>query len=280
MKIYISADMEGITGIVHREQIMPDGREFDRGRHLMTDDVNAAIEGAVRAGATEILVNDSHATMRNILLEELKSPARLITGSPSTKDMCQVQGLDESFDAVFLIGYHARADTFGAILSHTIASAAVAELRINGEPYGETGLNAAVAGHFGVPVALVTGDDRLVAETHEFLEQDVEAVTVKTAIGRKVADCLRPAETYILIADAAERALEAPLPAPLDTSALTQMEVDLQNSEMTDRVAYFLELPRRGGRTLSITGDSLPEMYRMLWKAIQLAMMSPPGWLG
>jgi D-amino peptidase len=279
VKIYMSVDMEGITGIVHREQIMSEGREYERGRQLMTQDLNAAIEGAVRAGATEILVNDSHATMRNILLSEMKPPARLITGAPSTKDMCQLQGLDETFDAAFLIGYHARADTFGAILSHTIASSAVAELRINGRPQGETGLNAVVAGHFGVPVALVTGDTLLAEEAREYLPPGVEIVAVKTSIGRTVADCMLPEVTYDLIADAAERAVQSPLPEPIEAPTPIEVEIDLQTSEMTDRVAYFLDLPRRGGRTVILRAETAPAAYRLAWKAIQLALMAPPSWL-
>jgi D-amino peptidase len=279
MKIFVSVDMEGITGIVHSDQIMPDGREFERGRRLMSSDVNAAIDGAVRAGATEILVNDSHAIMRNILLEELKQPARLITGAPSAKDMCQLQGLDESFDAAFFIGYHARADTFGAILSHTIASSAVAELRINGRPYGETGLNASVAGHFGVPVTLVSGDSLLAQEVKEYLPAEVEVVTVKTSIGRTVADCLSPDVTYDLIANAAEHALKKPLSGLVQIPGPISIEVDFQTSVMTDRVTYFLDLKRLSGRTVLIEAKIMPEAYRVLWKAIQLALMSPPGWL-
>jgi D-amino peptidase len=245
----------------------------------MISDINAAIEGAVRAGATAVLINDSHAIMRNILLEKLKQPARLISGSPSTKDMCQLQGLDESFDAAFFIGYHARADTFGAVLSHTIASAAVAELRINGKPYGETGLNAAVAGHFGVPVTLVTGDNLLVQEVREYLPAEVEVVTVKSAIGRTAADCLSNEVTYDLIANAAERALQKPLSGIAQIPGPINIEVDFLTSVMTDRVVYFLDLPRLTGRTVIIKAETMPEAYRILWKAVQLALMSPPDWL-
>jgi len=139
MKVYISCDMEGVSGIVDSKQTRMDGEEYKRAQKLMTGEVNAAIEGALAGGATEILVNDSHGLMRNILIEELNPNAQLISGS--SKPLSMMQGIDESFDAAFFIGYHAQAGTPYSVLDHTYSSI-VYQVSLNGRPVGETGLNA------------------------------------------------------------------------------------------------------------------------------------------
>ncbi|MDR1272227.1 MAG: M55 family metallopeptidase [Clostridiales Family XIII bacterium] len=196
MKIFISADMEGISGVTHRDQIVPGTGEYDRGRKLLTRDVNAAIKGALEAGVDEILVNDSHGSMRNILIEELHPAARLITGFP--KPLLMMEGIDESFAGAVFIGYHAMAGAYGT-LSHTISGATFASVRINDKAYGETGLNAAVAGHFGIPLIAVSGDDCLKGEV---LRDFPEAVysEVKKAHGTMAVNCLSPAAAEELIA--------------------------------------------------------------------------------
>ncbi len=145
MNVYVSVDMEGITGIVHGEMMMPGQPEYDRGRKLMTNDANAAIEGIANAGAEYILVNDSHGPMRNLLFEDMHAAAHLLTGTGDAKAHCQLEAADSrDFDCAVFIGYHAMARTHRAIHPHTIAGAVVSELRLNGRPHGETGLNAAV----------------------------------------------------------------------------------------------------------------------------------------
>lgn len=159
MNVYVSVDIEGITGVVHGDMMMTNEPEYGRGRRLMTGDANAAIEGLVQAGADYILVADGHGPMRNILLEELHPAAHLVTGSGDARPACQLEAADSrQFDAAVFIGYHAMAKTFNAIHPHTIAGGAVAELRINGRPHGETGLNAAVLASLGIPTVMVTGD--------------------------------------------------------------------------------------------------------------------------
>lgn len=153
MKIFISADMEGISGIATGQQ-MQDG-EYARFRKLMTQDINAAIEGAFAGGAKEVVVGDSHANMSNILIEELDSRARLITGS--NKLLCQMEGIDDTFDGVFFVGYHGReGGSPRGVINHTLMGLAVTEIRVNGRPVGEAELNSGVAGYFNVPVLLVT----------------------------------------------------------------------------------------------------------------------------
>jgi D-amino peptidase len=186
MKVFLSVDMEGISGIVDTTYINPDsGVNYQRGRQFMTEDANAVIEAALEWGVEEIVVADSHHTMNNILWEALHPKAKLIAGSP--RDYSMMQGLDESFDAAFFIGYHTRQGAPG-VLSHTM-SEAVRNMYINGQVVGEFGFNAVYAGLCGVPVCLVSGDD-LVAEEAKQLIPDICTAIVKRAVSRTSALCL------------------------------------------------------------------------------------------
>src|SRR5438105_7216744 len=179
--------MEGVAGVVHESQTDPTdpacAAEYARFRRLMTAEANAAVEGAVAAGATRVVVNDSHWFMRNLLAEELHQAAELVAGDPKPRSM--VQGIDEQggFDAALFVGYHARAGTAHAILDHTYADR-IYEVRLNGKPVGELGLNAALAGVHGVPVALVSGDSAVGTEAKELFGQCVGTVIVKEAVSR------------------------------------------------------------------------------------------------
>lgn len=186
MKLFLSVDMEGISGIVDNTYINPDaGVNYQRGRQFMTDDANAVIEAAFEAGATEILVADSHNTMNNILWESLHPKAKLLAGSPRNYSM--VHGLDDTFDAALFIGYHTRQGVPG-VLSHTM-SGVIRNLYINGRVVGEFGFNAAYAGVYQVPVIMVSGDD-LVAEEAKELIPGIATAVVKKAISRTAAICL------------------------------------------------------------------------------------------
>ncbi len=190
VRIYVSVDIEGISGVVHADMMMPGQTEYGRGRMLMTKDANAAIEGLVQAGADDILVADGHGPMRNLLIEELHEAAALMTGTGDAREACQLEGADSgSFDAAVFVGYHAMARTMNAIHPHTIAGAVVSEIRINGRPHGETGINAAVLGSMGIPTIMVTGDQALVKEARDFLGDGVETVQVKEARGHNAAIC-------------------------------------------------------------------------------------------
>src|SRR5215218_3933736 len=193
MRVYISVDMEGIAGVVHEDQTDPiqsrHAGEYNRFRRLMTQEANAAIAGAVDAGASGMVVNDSHWLMRNLLAEELDPAAELLSGGPKRWSM--VEGIDGGFDAAMFIGYHARAGTPNATIDHTYTSR-VYEARINGQPVGELALNAAMAGTHGVPVALVSGDQALAAEARALLGTQLETVVVKEAVGRFAARSLPP----------------------------------------------------------------------------------------
>ena len=204
MRVFISVDMEGISGVVAWPQTNPGQFDYDRMRKLMTEEANAAIEGALQAGATEVLVNDSHDGMRNLMLEDLNPDARLITGDH--KPMSMMEGVGPGFDAVFLIGYHSQASSTG-VLNHTYTTRVV-HYSVNGKVVGETGMNAYIAGFHGVPVVLVSGDSIVAAEAKDLLG-NVEAVAVKEPRSQFSATCLHPTKARALIKEAAVKALSS-----------------------------------------------------------------------
>lgn len=204
MKVYISCDLEGISGVVSPEHAWYGGKDYEVYRRLMTGEVNAAVEGALSGEATEVVVNDAHGPMTNILIEELNPNATLISGSP--KPLTQMQGIDRTFNLVAFIGYHARRNAMTAILEHTITGV-VQELKINGKAVGETGINAGIAGYFGVPVGLVAGDNVVTKEANELIPE-VEVAQVKWAEARYAARCLHPKKARELIKDRMKWATE------------------------------------------------------------------------
>lgn len=203
MKIYISADIEGISGVVSGSQTSFSGDGYERARKLMTEEVNAAIEGAVEAGATEILVNDSHGSMTNIIIEELNTSASLITGTPKMLGM--MEGIDSTFDAAMFIGYHGRMNT-KSVLSHTYHGRVISNINVNGRDAGEFYINASVAGFFQVPVVLVSGDDILSEEVAD-VNDKIESVIVKKSKGRYAAECITPKVVRSMIKENARLAL-------------------------------------------------------------------------
>lgn len=203
-KVYVSADMEGVAGIVDRSQVDPAGAEYALGRRLMTGEVNAVIEGAFAAGAVEVLVSDSHWNKRNLLWEALDSRARVISGGPRALGM--MEGIDASFGAAVFLGYHAREGHPRGVLAHTWDHVRVEELVLAGQAAGEGMLNAAIAGHFGVPVVLTTGDRWGNEEVAEFVE-GIEMAHVKEGLGTCAANSLVPARAIELIREKTEAAL-------------------------------------------------------------------------
>ena len=171
LKVYISSDMEGIAGVVSGEQLGPQGFEYQRFREFMTNEVLAAIEGARAAGATEILVGDSHGNGQNLLIEKFPKDVQIVRSWQ--RPLAMMQGIDSTFAAVLFVGYHTGTTNSEGVRAHTMSSATLADMRLNGVSVPEAGLNAAIAGHFGVPVALITGDEAVVKEARALLG-DVE----------------------------------------------------------------------------------------------------------
>jgi len=270
MKVFISADLEGVAGVVHGEHTQRDGKEHERARKLMTQEVNAAIEGVLEANkGAVVVVNDSHGTMRNILPEELHEAAELITGSP--KPLSMMQGIDSSFDVAFFLGYHARRGTYSGVLEHTYHGGVVSDVIINDKPLGETGINAALAGYFKVPVALITGDRAVTEEARSVLGR-VETVKVKEGVGRYAARCISPAKARILIKEGASKALKNLKQfKPFKINPPIKLEVGFNNTGMTEMAELMPGAKRIDGRTVSFVSHDYLEAFKALRTMITLA---------
>ena len=197
-KIFISADLEGVVGAVTGEQLGPGGFEYNRFREFMTAEVIAAIEAAKSAGATEILVADSHGNGQNLLIEKLPKDVKLIRSWPRPLGM--MEGIDSSFDGVIFTGYHASTDNKEGVRAHTFSSARLTSLKVNGKVMTEGSWNAAVAGEFGVPVIMISGDDAAVNEVKSVIG-NAEGAIVKESISFHSAKSLHPEAAYDLIAE-------------------------------------------------------------------------------
>lgn len=272
MKILVAADMEGVSGVTNWDQVDPEHFEYPRFRVMMTAEVNAAVQGALGAGASEVIVADGHAGGTNILLEDLDPRARLNAGTPSPHSM--VQGVDTGVTAAFFVGYHARAGTRNAILDHTYSSQCVLNLWLNDLLVGETGINAALCGHFNVPVIMVSGDQSVCAEAQDLLGK-IEVAVVKHASGRTAADCIPHGYACEKICEAAGRATnrlaqgDAPPPFRLPEPIIVKLE--LTHSGMVDRAALFAGVRRLDGRTVEFEASDMIAAYRGLRAIVSLA---------
>lgn len=273
MNILIAADMEGITGVVHWDQVSPSHPEYSRFRKLMTDDVNAAIRGCFAEGATSVQVTDGHNFGRNILIESLDPRASLNSGSASYLSM--VQGVDEGIDAVLYIGYHGRMGATNSILDHTWSDERVSGVWINDRPFGEAGLNGAVCGHFGVPVIMASGDQTLCAEVREFFGSRIETAQVKVASARMAAKCLAPSVTSQLIEDAARRAMKnlknGAAPEALKIPSPIKLTIEFEQSDMADRAAIMPQAVRGPDRRVEYVAGDMLTIYRAFRTLLALA---------
>jgi D-amino peptidase len=284
MKVLISADMEGTCGVVSWVHVTPpeygSGREptnqteYDRARLRMTREVNAAIEGALAGGAEEVIVNDSHDGMRNLIAEELHPSCRFVAGSD--KPLSMMQGVDlEGVGAVFFTGYHAKAGTPGAPLAHTWTGW-INDVRFNGLSTGEFGINAAIAGHFGVPVTLVTGDEKAVAQTIELLGDKVVGVAVKQGLSTFAALNLHPQKACDLIRDGAKQAVKhAKKAKPYVLPTPCTVEVDFDHQARADHAAMVPTVKRVGDRTVAYRpadGQAMIEVFRAITSAAAIRM--------
>lgn len=273
MRVYLSIDMEGIGGVVHEDQTNPiDPRcagEYARFRRLMTLEANAAIEGALAGGATKVMVNDSHWTMRNLLAEELHPAAELISGGPKTWSM--MEGIELGWDLVACIGYHAMGGTANAILDHTYTDRILA-VRLNELPVGELGINAALAGAFGIPIAAVSGDAACAREA-EALLPGVHTVTVKEAVSRHAARCAAPEVARGLIRQMMHDVVAAGRPAvrPFLPRPPISLEVDFASSVHADHAAMPPGFLRAGSRTVGFRHDDMREVFRAFRTMFNLA---------
>jgi D-amino peptidase len=259
-KVYISVDLEGISGVNGDDQTSAGQPEYGRARKLMAEDANAAIRGAFDGGATEVVVNDSHGGQRNLLPEDLDARARLI--SHSFKRHGMMEGLDDSFDAVVFVGYHAKADAPRGLFAHT-GSGVVRDLQINGRSVGEGGMNAALAAWYGVPVVAVSGDDVAVAEVKESVPT-VRTAAVKRAINMRAVE-LKPLQTARReIQDAAREGVAAARKTAPQRQGPYKVQLRYRNVTYPEVATAFREIELVAPDTVAFSRDTMPEAYRLI----------------
>lgn len=273
MRIYLSVDMEGITGLVDRDDVQPGGRDYERGRSMMAEDVNAAVRGALAAGATDVLVNDAHGPMRNLLPEALHPAARLVRGRP--KQMGMLEGLTAAHDAMICVGYHSRAGALG-VLSHSFMGHEIEDIWLDGSPVGEIGLAQATAAALGVPVAVLTGDDAACAEAAAWDER-IATVPVKYAHDRFSAQLRPAAEARQAIEDAVAAALTPSPPRPPAASEDVTLTVRWQSSSVAATLPGIPGVTASDSRTVQARGQ-LPALYRQfgIWMRVASSMTNQP----
>lgn len=262
LKIYISADMEGVVGAVTDAQLSPSGFEYERFRQFMTNEVNAAIDAARAAGANEFVISDSHGNGQNLLIDQLPDDVTIVRSWPREHGM--MAGIDETFDGVIFLGYHASTNNTRGVRAHTMSSANITSLRLNGMTMTEGSMNAAIAGHFGVPVIMVSGDDIAVAE-NQVIIGDIEGAVVKWASGFHSARTLTPEAAYEVIRTRTKSAIDRIddfEPYVLDTPI--ELELSLKHYRPVELLAYLSNVEKVNSHTIRFTGDDITEVSNFL----------------
>lgn len=260
MKIYLSSDMEGTAGVVDWTQCIAPAPEYEYYRGLLQAEVNAAIDGAVSAGATQFLVNDSHSFMQNLRPDQLHAGARYLSGRH--KPMYMMEGLDPSYDAVFFISYHGSMASEASTLSHTYNPRAIARVLLNDIEVGESGINALVALGHGVPIVLITGDDTTAEEAQRVCPR-IHSAVVKRSLTRFAADSLHPTMACELIHDAAKAAV-----ANLGLARVPQielpasLEVLFHNGDFAEMATRIAGVRKLDARTVTLSDDDPISLYR------------------
>lgn len=258
LKVFISVDMEGIGGVIHWEDVSRNGKDYSLFRRLMTDETNAAVEGALEAGATEILVRDSHGSARNILPDQLH-PEAILLRDWSGGLLSMMEGIDETYDAVIFVGYHAREGTPDAVLKHTMTGKI--DVFINGKNMPEAGINGAIAGYFNVPVVMAAGDLAFVKQAQE-LFPGVECAAVKEGIG-KAAKMLHPSKAQEMIKRKTKKALtNLKKFKPFKLTTPITMEIRYKDENDAAKISWFPGAKRTGERTVAYTHKDLMEVLK------------------
>jgi len=269
-RVFVSVDMEGIWGVVHSNQVSATSPEYSRAQKWMVDDTNAVLAGLWDAGASEIVVNDSHGSMRNIVADALDPRASLLSGSP--KPLSMMQGIDEKFDAVVFVGYHARAGTTPAILDHTISSATIRAIRVNGQELPELGINALIAGYYKVPVILLTGDTETCSQARAVLGDTLVTAAVKEATGRFAARMYPAEQARQRLRDAARDALsKRGTIQPFRLAAPYAFDVEFLNSAQAEMPLMLPNVKRTTPRSVSFTATDFIQGFKLLRAIIALA---------
>jgi D-amino peptidase len=262
LKLYLSADMEGVVGVVTSDQLGPDGFEYQRAREFMTAEVNAAIEAAFAAGVTEILVSDSHGNGQNLLIDKLPKNVQVVRSWP--RPLMMMQGIDETFDGVIFLGYHTSTTNPEGVRAHTISSANFADIRLNGISMPEAGINAAIAGHFNVPVMMISGDDAIVKEATTLLG-NIEGATVKWAYSFHSAKTLTPEAAYDLIREKVKKAVGRIKDfKPYKLKTPVQLEVRFKNYRPSEILSYLPIVQRVDAHSIKFVGKDMIEVSKFL----------------
>lgn len=262
MKIYISADMEGVVGVVTADQLGPQGFEYQRFREFMTNEVNAAIEAAFAAGATEIVVSDSHGNGENLLIEKLPRNITLVRSWP--RPLMMMQGIDETFAGAIFIGYHSSTTNPEGVRAHTMSSATLADVRLNGISMPEAGINAAIAGHFNVPVIMVSGDDAAVKEVTSLLG-NIEGAVVKWNYGFHSARTIMPEAAYDLIREKVKKAMSRINEfKPYKLTNPVRVDVRFKNYRPAEVLSYLSIVERTDAHSIRFQGKDMIETSKFL----------------
>ena len=259
-KVYISVDLEGISGVASETMVSAAGPEYDRGRKLMADDTNAAIRGALAGGAREIVVNDSHGSHANLRMEDLAPRARLITNSFKRYGM--MEGLDATFDAVLFIGYHAKAGSTRGFFAHT-GDSNVKDLEIDGRSVGESGMNAMLAAWYGVPVVLITGDD-VAVEQYKEQAPNVRSVVVKRAINTRAGELFPLEEVHHEIEQAAREAVAGAHKMQPQHPPSIRVKIRFRDILTPELAEMLPTMERPEPDTIAYTSDSAPRAYNLI----------------
>ena len=262
LKIYISADMEGVVGAVTGEQLGPGGFEYEKFRQFMTNEVNAAIDAARAAGANEFVISDSHGNGQNLLIDQLPDDVTVIRSWPREHSM--MAGIDDTFDGVIFIGYHASTNNTRGVRAHTMSSANITSVRLNGMTMTEGSINAAIAGHFGVPVIMVSGDDIAVAE-NQVIIGDIEGAVVKWSSGFHSARTLTPEAGYEVIRTRTKSAIDRIAefqPYVLETPI--ELELSLKHYQPVELLAYLSNVEKVNSHTIRFVGNDITEVTNFL----------------
>ena len=262
LKVYISADMEGVAGVVTGEQLGPTGFEYARFREFMTAEVLAAIQGAREAGATEFVVSDSHGNGQNLLIERLPADVTIVRASP--RPLMMMQGIDSTFGAAILVGYHAGTTNPAGVRAHTMSSAQLAALALNDVPMSEAGVSAAIAGRFGVPVVMISGDDVAVAEARQLLG-DVEGAVVKQAIGFHSAATRTPEAAQAIIREKAKAGVaRRGERRPYAMQSPVRLDVTFKNYRPAEILSYLPIVERTSAHSIRFVGRDVLEVSRFI----------------
>ncbi|MEO0160653.1 MAG: M55 family metallopeptidase [candidate division WOR-3 bacterium] len=270
--IFISFDLEGISGVTSWKEMRKDSPDLLRIRRLATQEVNAAIRGVKKSGMEigEILICDSHASGENLLIEELEPGVELIKGTH--RNYYMMEGLNENFDVVFFIGYHAMVGTEDGMMDHSYSSSLIYNIKINGQYVGESEINAGIAGHYGVPLGLVSGDDKLIQEIKRFFGTGVETVITKSSISRFCAKCRHPDDVQKEIELKAGRVVrKINKLKPFKFKYPINAEVEMINSLFGDAIKSLPGLKRVSARKFSFKSKNILEFYRHLMLICDLA---------